>query len=143
MSAARVGGAPNRKGAQTVGVVPRRAGTQRYWVIAKDAKDGFGQQALLTVDLEGTGEALAVFSFEEEAEMFLHLGGYDTGRWGARESWSGELVSLLYGPCIDAKGVALDPLPEMLKGGTVGLVEVGRGFFLRQLLARGGKRTAS
>ncbi len=91
----------------------------------------------------GASRVLPVFSFEEEAEMFLHLGGYDTGRWRARESWSGELVSLLYGPCIDAKGVALDPLPEMLKGGTVGLVEVGRGFFLRQLLARGGERTAS
>ena len=70
MSAARVDGASTREGAETSGGVPRRAGTQRYWVIAKD---GFGQLELLRVDLDGTGEALPVFSFEEEAEMFLWL----------------------------------------------------------------------
>src|SRR5688572_14280156 len=68
MSAARVDGASTREGGETAGGVPRLAGTQRYWVIAKDAKDGFGQLEPLTVDLDGTGEALPVFSFEEEEE---------------------------------------------------------------------------
>jgi hypothetical protein len=84
---------------------------------------------------------LPVFSFEEEAEMFLLLGGYegddgDDG-WRARESCAGELVSVLFGPCLDAKGVALDPLPEMLEHGTIGLVEAGRRRFVGQLLHRG------
>jgi hypothetical protein len=91
----------------------------------------------------GAARVLPVFSFEEEAEMFLRLGGYDTGIWQARQSCAGELVSVLYGPCIDAKGVVLDPLPEMLKDGTIGLVGVGRGRFLGQLLASKGERTDS
>ncbi len=83
MSVARVDGTSTREGAETAGGVPRRAGTQRYWVIAKDAKDapdGFGQPDLLTVDLDGTGQALPIFSFEEEAEMFLWLQTTEDGR---------------------------------------------------------------
>ena len=73
MSVARVDGASTREGTETAGGVSRLAGTQRYWVIAKDSKDGFGQLELLTVDLDGTGEALPVFSFEQEAEMLASL----------------------------------------------------------------------
>jgi hypothetical protein len=91
----------------------------------------------------GTSEVLPVFSFEEEAEMFLHLGGYEGGGWQARESSAGELVSVLCGPCADVEGVALDPLPEMLEGATIELVEVGRRRFVRRLLAREGEQTAS
>jgi hypothetical protein len=91
----------------------------------------------------GTSRALPVFSFEEEAEMFLRLGGYEESGWQARESSAGELVSVLCGPCADVEGVALDPLPEMLEDGTIDLVEVERGRFVRRLLAREGERTAS
>jgi hypothetical protein len=91
----------------------------------------------------GAARVLPVFSFEEEAEMFLRLGGYDGGRWRAREGRVGELVSVLYGPCKDVSGVALDPLPGMLKDGTVGLVWVGRGRFVRQILGIERERTAS
>src|SRR5215216_4830861 len=90
MNAARVDGTSTRKGTETAGGVPRRAGTQRYWVIAKD---GFGQPDLLTVDLDGTGEALPVFSFEEEAEMFLWLQTTEDG-WEVREITPGQLVSI-------------------------------------------------
>jgi hypothetical protein len=62
MSAVRVEWASSRDGAESAGGVLRRAGMQRYWVIAKDAKDRFGQLDLLAVDLDGTGEALAVVS---------------------------------------------------------------------------------
>jgi hypothetical protein len=82
----------------------------------------------------GTSKVLPVFSFEEEAEMFLHLGGYDGYGWRTRESCAGELVSVLLGPCADVDGVALDPLPEMLEDGAIGLVEVGRRRFVGQLL---------
>ena len=112
MSAARVNGASTREGGETSRGVPRRAGTQRYWVIAKDAKDGFGQPDLLTVDLDGAGQALPVFSFEEEAEMFLWLQTTEDGR-EVRETTQGQLVSILYGPCADVGRVMLDPLPEI------------------------------
>ena len=113
MSAARVDGASTREGGETSRGVPRRAGTQRYWVIAKDAKDGFGQPDLLTVDLDGAGQALPVFSFEEEAEMFLWLQTTEDGREEVRETTPGQLVSILYGPCADVGRVMLDPLPEI------------------------------
>jgi hypothetical protein len=82
----------------------------KYWVIAKD---GFGQPDLLTVDLDGAGQALPVFSFEEEAEMFLWLQTTEDGREEVRENTPGQLVSILYGPCADVGRVILDPLPEM------------------------------
>ena len=109
MSAARGDGASTREGGETSRGVPRRAGTQRYWVIAKD---GFGQPDLLTVDLDGAGQALPVFSFEEEAEMFLWLQTTEDGR-EVRETTPGQLVSILYGPCADVGRVMLDPLPEI------------------------------
>jgi hypothetical protein len=116
MSAARVDGASTQSGTETARGGPPRAGTQRYWVIAKDAKDGFGrpvgQPDLLTVDLGGTGQALPVFSFEEEAEMFLWLQRTEDGR-EVRETTPGQLVSILYGPCADVGRVMLDPLPEI------------------------------
>jgi hypothetical protein len=119
---------------------PRRStATTTRWLIARD---GNGRLEPLCVRV-GATRVLAVFSFEEEAEMFLRLGGYDAGIWRARESCAGELVSVLCGPCIDAKGVALDPLPEMLEDGTVGLVWVARWRFLGQLLASKGTRAAA
>jgi hypothetical protein len=85
----------------------------------------------------GTSRVLPIFSFEEEAEMFLHLGGYEDSGWQARESSAGELVSVLCGPLADVECVALDPLPEMLGDGTIELVEVERRRFVGQLLERG------
>src|SRR5215212_10640259 len=111
MSAAGVNGASTREGTETVRGVPRQAGTQRYWVIAKDARDGFGRPDLLTVDLDGTGQALPVFSFKEEAEMFW-LQTTEDGR-EVREVTPEQLVSILYGPCADVGRVMLDPLPEI------------------------------
>ena len=63
--------------------------------------------------------------------MFLRLGGHDGDGWRERESSAGELVSVLCGPCADAKSVALDPLPGMLGDGTAALVEVDRERFLK------------
>jgi hypothetical protein len=92
----------------------------------------------------GTARVLPVFSFEQEVEMFLRLGGYyDGGGWRARESSAGELVSVLCGLCVGVGGVALDPLPQMLKDGTIGLVLVGRRRFVRRLLAREGSKPGS
>jgi hypothetical protein len=133
MSAARGDGASTRKGDETAGGVPRRAGTQRYWVIAKDAKDGFGQLELLTVDLDGAGEALPVFSFEEEAEMFLWLQTTGEAR-EVRETTSGQLVSILYGPCADVGRVMLDPLPEIGARMQISLLGMERNDFVESVM---------
>ena len=130
MSAARVDGASIREGAETAGGVHRRAGTQRYWVIAKD---GFGQPDLLTVDLDGTGQALPVFSFEEEAEMFLWLQTTEDGR-EVRETTPGQLVSILYGPCADVGRVMLDPLPEIGASMQIGLFGMDRHDFVESVM---------
>jgi hypothetical protein len=130
MSAAQVDGASTRKGTETAGGVPRRAGTQRYWVIAKD---GFGQPDLLTVDLDGTGEALPIFSFEEEAEMFLWLQTTEDGR-EVRETTPGQLVSILYGPCADVGRVMLDPLPEIGARVQISLLGMDRNDFVESVM---------
>ncbi len=101
------------------------------WLIVRDE----GKQLEPLCVYIGAERVLPVFSFAEEAELFLRLGGYDEGGWRARESCAGELASVLCGPCADAKSVALDPLPEMLEDGTLALVGVGRKRFLGQILA--------
>ena len=133
MSAAPVDGATTREGVETAGGVPRRAGTQRYWVIAKDAKDGFGQLEVLTVDLDGTGEALPVFSFEEEAEMFLWLQTTEDGR-EVRETTPGQLVSILYGPCAHVRRVMLDPVPEIGARMQISLLGMDRNDFVESVM---------
>jgi hypothetical protein len=130
MSAARVDGASTRKGTETAGEVPRRAGTQSYWVIAKD---GFGQLEVLTVDLDGAGEALPVFSFEEEAEMFLWLQTTEDGR-EVRETTPGQLVSILYGPCAHVGRVILDPLPEIGVRMQISLLGMDRNDFVESVM---------
>ncbi len=133
MNAERVDGASAREGGETAGGVSRRAGTQRYWVIAKDAKDGFGQPDLLTVDLDGAGEALAVFSFEEEAEMFLWLQRTEDGR-EVMETTPGQLVSILYGSCADVGRVMLDPLGEIAVRMQISLLGMDRGDFVESVM---------
>src|ERR671911_2395163 len=133
MSAAPVDGATTREGVETAGGVPRRAGTQRYWVIAKDANEGFGQLEVLTVDLDGTGEALPVFSFEEEAEMFLWLQRTEDGQ-EVRETTPGQLVSILYGPCADVGRVILDPLPEIGASMQISLLGMDRNDFVESVM---------
>ena len=110
-------------------------GTRRrpkWWVIANTEN---GRIEFLTTarDKDG-GETLPVFGHEEEAEMFLHLGVYSDDGWRVRESSTGEIVSVLYGPCSGAERVALDPLPGMVADGTLGLVRLRRERFLEWLL---------
>ena len=104
----------------------------RWWLIAKNESGRL--EFLTTVRDEDGEETLPVFGYEEEAEMFLHLGGYGDDGWSARESSSGEIISVLYGLCSGAGSVALDPLPGMVPDGTLCLVWLGRERFLEQLL---------
>jgi hypothetical protein len=133
MSVARVDGVSTGEGAETGSGVSRRTGTQRYWVIAKDTKDGVGQLELLTVGLDGTGEALPIFSFEEEAEMFLWLRRTEEGH-EVRETTPGQLVSILYGPCADVGRVMLDPLPGIGARMQISLLGMDRHDFVESVM---------
>jgi hypothetical protein len=104
----------------------------RWWLLAKTENGRV--EFLTTARDEDGGETLPVFGYEEEAEMFLHLSGYGDDGWSARESSSGEIVSVLCGPCSGAGSVALDPLPRMVTDDTLCLVWMGRECFLGRLL---------
>src|SRR5919199_140751 len=103
-----------------------------YWLIAEKQ---YNKLEALTIRAYDEQETLPVFSSEEEAELFLGFGGV-TGGWRARESSAGELVSVLSGPCADVKKVALDPSPEIVVEGTVGLVSLLRESFMNLIMAR-------
>ena len=77
----------------------------------------------------GGAQALPVFSGEGEAEMFLWLGGAFEDGWRVRQTSTGELVSILCGPCAGVGSVALDPSPGMAAE-TLRLTSVGRKRFV-------------
>ena len=86
--------------------------TTAYWLIENS---GAQRSEIFTVRVDAESEALPVFSFPDEAEMFLRLGGFEAAGWRIVESTAGELVSRLAG--YQRAGVdliALDPLPEMV-----------------------------
>ncbi len=122
-------------GTHPAGRQPGLSPGSTYWLIAKFKNN---RLQALTVD-GGGGEALPVFSHEEEAELFLCLGGIGEG-WRVRESSAGEVVSLLFGPCAGVGSVALDPSPLMAPE-MIDLVRVGRDRFVNLIAAPGGKRT--
>jgi hypothetical protein len=103
-----------------------------HWLITKHVTS---RMEVFTTEMCGDGKALAVFSFEEEAEMFLDLrpAGPKDG-WRVRQTSVGELVSVLYGPCSDTKKVVLDPVPKMGNEELAGLLSMHRNDFLRFLL---------
>lgn len=102
-----------------------------YWLIANKEH---GRIEVLTLDRDGQ-ETLPVFGHEEETELFLQLGGVGDG-WRVRETTTGELISMLYGPCAGVKEVALDPLPDMFADGSVGFVSLPRKRFVDCITAR-------
>ena len=68
--------------------------------------------------------------------MFLSLWEVGFDGWQARESTSGDLISVLYGPCASVERVALDPLPEMVTQRTIELVSLSRERFVDLVLSR-------
>jgi hypothetical protein len=79
-----------------------REGATTYWLIVE--RDGLRMNVYTVPD----EERLPVFGHEEEAGTFLRVRGLG-GRWRARETSAGELVSLLFGPCADVSRITLDP----------------------------------
>ena len=103
-----------------------------HWLITKDITN---RMDIFTTYLCGDRKALVVFSFQEEAEMFLELrlAASEDG-WRVRQTSVGELVSMLYGPCSGTKKVVLDPIPEIGGEVLVDLLSMHRNDFLRFLL---------
>jgi hypothetical protein len=102
-----------------------------YWLLAKRR---CGRLEVLTTSLADGRRVLPVFSFEEEAALFLCLGVL--GGWQVRRTGAGELVSLLYGPCRQVELVALDPMSEVETDVMNRLISVERGRFVDILLRR-------
>ncbi len=102
-----------------------------YWLLAKRR---CGRLEVLTTSLADGRRVLPVFSFEEEAALFLCLGVQ--GSWQVRRTGPGELVSLLYGPCRQVELVALDPMSEVETDVMNGFVSVERDRFVDILLRR-------
>lgn len=102
-----------------------------YWLISRD---GNGWSETLTIG-RGGEERLPVFSFREEAEMFLSLGRLGAG-WSLKQTTAGELASALMGPCSGVGSVALDPLPELVRRDMADLVSMGRERFIYRLIEK-------
>ena len=115
------------------------------WLIVRDdVGDEGGTPEVLTLGAEGgagRGEkTLPVFSFEEEALLFLRLSGLADG-WRASMSGIADLASVLAGPCSDAGRVALDPIPERGRRRPHDLVSLPREAFVALLAAE--RRTSA
>jgi hypothetical protein len=88
-----------------------------HWLIAKHGVSGLD---VLTIHLGGGAEVLVVFTFEEEARVFLdsRLGASGEG-WEARQTWPGELASVLYGPCSAVKRGGVGPAARSGRQGEI------------------------
>lgn len=84
----------------------------------------------VTLRLSGVGETLPVFSFAEEAELFLRLTAELDGP-RIENVAAKELLSLVSDPRLDVRRIALDPPGENVA--LACLVSVGREAFLRFL----------
>lgn len=100
-----------------------------YWLLVRDMEDG---SEVLTTKLSNGGRMLSVFSFEEEAEMFLCFRGPGDG-WRTREISPGELHSLFYTDLEDVVCVTLDPIPENSFLDTSALLSITRQDFIVRL----------
>jgi hypothetical protein len=110
------------------------ARSSSWWLIVNHES---GWMEVLTLSLAGGEKMLPVFSFKEEAELFVTLGAsFARGGWLARETGAGELVSLLLGPLSGVEGVALDPLPGRLAEMVIDLLSIDRATFIEWLLLR-------
>jgi hypothetical protein len=100
------------------------------WLIANLTD---GKMDALTLD-GGGDRVLPVFSFWDEAEMYVRL-QLGTPGWEPRAFSADEIASMLYRSLSDVTRVALDPLPEVCDKTVLDLLCVRRDAFVRSLLA--------
>jgi hypothetical protein len=102
-----------------------------YWLLAKRRR---GRLEVLTTSLADGRAVLPVFSFEEEASLYLRHGTRDS--WQVRQTRAGELASLLFGLCSKVELVALDPISDVETDAMNTLVNLERERFMDFLLRR-------
>lgn len=107
--------------------VRRRA----FWLLAKRRQ---GRLEVLTTSLADGRRVLPVFSFEDEADLYLRRG--IRGSWRVRRTEAGELLSLLYCLCNKVELVALDPMSEVETEVMDKLVSLERKRFVDVFLRR-------
>lgn len=103
----------------------RRTYSKPLWLIVRHRTGGM---ETLKTPLTMGGEALPVFSFEDEARMFLWLGMFDDD-WRIRETGAGEVISMLYSLCAGVDSLVLDPLPVPFAGSN-GFLSMEREAFM-------------
>jgi hypothetical protein len=89
---------------------------------------------VLTTSLADGRRVLPVFSFEDEADLYLRRG--IRGSWRVRRTEAGELLSLLYCLCNKVELVALDPMSEVETEVMDKLVSLERKRFVDVFLRR-------
>ena len=114
-----------------------QSGRAQRWLIA-NATDG--KMDALTLD-GGGDRVLPVFSFRDEAEMYVRL-QLGTPGWEPRGFSADEIASMLYRSLSDVARVALDPLPEVCDKTLLDLLCVRRDAFVRSLLGGEGDSAA-
>ena len=110
-----------------------RSQYRNFWLIVRDeGANGSGPQELLTLGTEDGARTLPVFSFEDEALLYLRLAGLE-GSWRVSETVASALVSALCETYRDVQGVVLDPFPEAGFDGFYEAVSLRRDKFLHLL----------
>lgn len=107
----------------------RKTYSRPLWLIVKYQTRGM---EVLRINLASGEEALPIFSFEDEARMFLELGA--SGCWRVRETTAGEITSVLFGLCAGVDRVVLDPLPGLDAEALMDLASMGRETFMESYL---------
>ena len=102
-----------------------------WWLLARHSDS---QREVLTLT-HGGSEVLPVFSFREEAEMYLLMERLGSD-WQIRETDVGELASVLSEQCASVRSVALDPLPSTLAEEVAELVSLSREHFVSRAVRR-------
>ena len=102
-----------------------------WWLLARHRDS---QREVLTLT-HGGSEVLRVFSFREEAEMYLLMERLGSD-WQIRETDVGELAWVLSEQCVRVRSVALDPLPSTLAEEVAELVSLSREHFVSRAVRR-------
>lgn len=100
-----------------------------YWLLVRDTENGI---ETLTTGLSDSGRMLPVFSFEEEAEMYLCMRG-SRDEWRITEILPEKLRSLFDTVLDNIASVTLDPIPENSFFDTSGLLSITRQDFIVRL----------
>lgn len=100
-----------------------------YWLLVRDTENGI---ETLTTGLSNSGRMLPVFSFKEEAEMYLCMRG-PRDEWRIKEILPEKLRSLFDTVLDNIVSVTLDPIPENSFFDASGLLSITRQDFIFRL----------